>query len=231
MVKHIGAALIASVVFFIAVSPAAAKPQMNPGSIEPLTGIIRSFENESEIAVPTPQPENNPLTPSQKASLDAFKHVVTTGDPALVTGLFVPDHGGFYVVQQASGQDGMVSPAADVLTQFRRPAANGVIGLLAHNFAAGKWFDELETGDLLYLIHGDGTYDVYRLSEKMQFKAINGKSVLTDFIDLATGEVRNVDEVYNQVYAGKPHLTLQTCIQQDKDLDWGRLFLLAEQIP
>ncbi len=37
-----------------------------------------------------------------------------------------------------------------VLTQFKRPASGGVVGLLAHNFASGKWFEKFEVGDVFY---------------------------------------------------------------------------------
>ncbi len=73
-------------------------------------------------------------------------------------------------------------PVVGVLTQFRKPSASGVIGLLAHNYAAGMWFDQFEIGTMLYVIHGDGSNDVYRLTEKAKFQALQGNSVMSDLL-------------------------------------------------
>jgi hypothetical protein len=64
----------------------------------------------------------------------------------------------------------------------------------------------------------------------MRFQALNGRSSTTDFIDLSSGDRQTVDQVYQQVYGGKPHLTLQTCIETEGNWFWGRLFILAEPV-
>jgi hypothetical protein len=230
MLKQIGAALIVSAVLFNTASPVFAKSVIFHGKSEVFFGKIFPEDGACEIGGIRLKSENQILTGEQKKELDAFIGTVTTGDANRITGLFVPDYGGFFVIQQPISQDGIVSPMEDVLTQFHRPAANGVIGLLAHNFAAGKWFDQFSIGSLLFVIYGDGRNDQYQLKESLRFQALDGTSSTTDFVDLTTGAVRSVDQVYDQVYAGKPHLTLQTCIKQTDDLDWGRLFLLAEPI-
>jgi hypothetical protein len=63
-----------------------------------------------------------------------------------------------------------------------------------------------------------------------RYQALNGDSPSSDFIDLKTGVTQSANQLYQTKYAGKPHLTLQTCIQQGDDLNWGRLFLVAELV-
>lgn len=116
------------------------------------------------------------------------------------------------------------------MTQYLRPASGRVIGLLAHNFASGQWFERFKTGSLMYVVFGDGRQEIYRLTKKERFQALNGNSPTSDFIDLASGVTHSASQVYEEMYTGKPHLTLQTCIQQENDLNWGRLFLLAELV-
>lgn len=186
------------------------------------------------ISLPNPgdgsDGETHILTPEQQTLLDRFLLHVVTGDPRQITGLFIPGYGGFYVVQPPDGKDGSVSPVQGVLTQFKRPGSQGVIGLIAHNYSAGKWFTGFSPGDEFYVLYGDGRYDIYQFKESIQYRAINGKNVYSDFVDLSSGQRLNVDQVYNRVYSGKPHLTLQTCIQEDDDLTWGRMFIIAEPV-
>jgi hypothetical protein len=216
------AALIASVVLLIAAAPVAAKPEFPDEFKESIHVKVQSIiSSESD--------ESSSL--DENVELNVFKKAVTTGEADRITGLFVTGYGGYYVVQQSAGQDGMVSPVEGVLTQFLRPASNGVIGLLAHNFAAGKLFEQFQSGTLIHVIYGDGDTVLYKLTKAMRFQALNGRSSTTDFIDLSSGDRQTVDQVYQQVYAGKPHLTLQTCIETEGNWYWGRLFLLAEPVP
>lgn len=230
MSRHILAALVTSVVLFTAVTPVNAKSLDKTILSKPTSGDdlpdLRSTSSDPEALARI----TDVLTPDDETSLSIFIEAVTTGNADNITGLYVPDYGGFYVIQQPSSLDGTVSPVEGVLTQFKRPASGGVVGLLAHNFASGKWFEKFEVGDVFFVISGDGGIKKYRLSEKVRYRAVNGKNTLTDFIDLSSGDLRNVDQVYERVYSGKPHLTLQTCIQQDDDLTWGRLFLLADPV-
>lgn len=159
-----------------------------------------------------------------------FRDRVITGDSEKITGFYSRAVGGFYVIQQPSGKDGIVSPVEGVLTQFGRTAANGVIGLMAHNYSSGKWFSSFSPGDEFFVVYGDGSYEVFRYTESIRYRALDGKNALTDFIDLSSGQRFDVDQVYDRVYGGKPHLTLQTCIQSENDLTWGRMFIIAEKI-
>jgi hypothetical protein len=223
----IWAALITSVVLLHPVYSVAAKPmdQKPPMVIHATisSAVIERWPTTKGIAALHNGIENT----NQLLSLEDFTATVITGDADRITGLYVPEFGGFNVIQQSAGNDGIASPVNGVVTQFMRPAANRVIGLLAHNFASGTWFEHFQNGSLLYVIFGDGNKEIYRLTIKERFQAIDGDSSTTDFIDLSSGETRTANQVYQKMYSGKPHLTLQTCIQNGDDLNWGRLFLLA----
>ncbi|HRJ74870.1 MAG TPA: hypothetical protein PLX90_02685, partial [Anaerolineales bacterium] len=52
----------------------------------------------------------------------------------------------------------------------------------------------------------------------------------SNFIDLNTQEFLTAEGLFNKVYRGDFHVTLQTCIEKDGDLSWGRLFIIAKPI-
>lgn len=177
------------------------------------------------------------ITTGQKAldgaeipDLADFVKSVTNGRADLITGLYAPGVGHYFVVQQTSDNDIHVSPVSGVLTQYHRPAAGGVVGLLAHNFAAGAHFDQFQPGDGLYLVYGDGTVKNYRLTGTLRYQAVDPNNAVSNLIDLADGSLQSADDVYRRVYTGAPHLVLQTCLAGNGDLDWGRLFLMAEKV-
>lgn len=226
----IWASLIVSVVLLQTVSPVSAKTRnhllpMNQSTIDQSITIERWSTTEGTAGL-----HSGVKDTIQLVGLEEFTEAVTTGEADRITGLYVPEIGGFYVIQQPAGNDGIVSPVEGVLTQFLRPASSRVIGLLAHNYASGVWFERIKTGSLLYVLFGDGRREVYRLKIKKQFQAVNSDSPTSDFINLTNGETNSADEIYQQMYAGKPHLTLQTCIEQNDNLNWGRLFLLADLV-
>lgn len=171
---------------------------------------------------------NDPGDNIQPVSFDEFKTSVTVAGVNRITGLYVPNFGGFPVVQPPAGGDGSVSSSEGEVTQFMRPAENNVIGLLAHNYLSGAWFEKFPDEGLVYVIFGDGKSETYRIKEWFRFEALENDSTTSDFVDTASGLRYSVLEVYEKMYGGKPHLTFQTCTQKHGDLSWGRLFLLAE---
>lgn len=172
----------------------------------------------------------NDRTIDQPEGLKEFAGILKGGNPERVAGLFAPGVGRYYIVQQAPGQNSRVSPVAGVLTQFMMPASGGVIGLLGHNYAAGKRFTLFKPGDHVYLVYGDGSVQPYRLMEFQQYQAVDPDDPGSRLINLASGKFFSAAEVYQQIYTGAPRLVLQTCLTRDDNLKWGRLFILAEKI-
>lgn len=134
------------------------------------------------------------------------------------------------VVQQPLNDPGYVSGTEGVTTLFRQALLVNTIGLLAHNYAAGKYFSEIQNGDKLQVIYGNGEYKTYQVTAIYRFQALEPNSANSDFIDLQTNETLSTAQLFKKVYRGSHHVTLQTCIQQGEEPSWGRLFIIAEPI-
>lgn len=160
-------------------------------------------------------------------SSDAFIASVADGQAGLVRGVYVPDVLALPVRQQPADNPTYVSPESGVATQFAVAASFGVTGLLAHNYLAGaKFFKLAEVQDVL-IVYGDGTVKRYRVTAIYRYQALDPYSPYSDFLDLSTGEAKSAGEVFMQVYTGGDHVTFQTCIANNGNPSWGRLFVMA----
>ena len=135
------------------------------------------------------------------------------------------------VVQQPSNDGAYISTAEDAATQFARPSRYGNIGLLAHNFLAGRSFSRLAIGQTVHLAYGDGGVEDFVITEILRFQALQPNSSSSRLRDLDTNAQLTARQVFARVYAGKPHLTFQTCIAKGGEWSWGRLFVLAMPAP
>lgn len=173
-----------------------------------------------------------PLVEEKSAfiSLEDFRKGVSDGTTQNIRGVYVQDVLALRVVQQPAKQPAFVSAAQGVITQFGMANSNGVTGLLAHNFAAGKYFSGLAQGHLVNVVYGDGTVKTYQVGKIMRFQALQPDSPTSDFINLDTNEQLTAAGLFSQVYTGGHHVTFQTCIQQGKEDSWGRLFILADPV-
>lgn len=167
------------------------------------------------------------ISSAPSTTVDEFTARVQDGS-ANIRGIYAQSHFAYQVIQQPSGQPGYVSAIAGVVTQFGLATSYGSTGLLAHNFAAGAQFDELEVGDVLYLVLGNGTYSRFVVTELQQYQALSPDSATSQFIDLSTRVEISASQLFTQVYAVPNRLVLQTCIQNGNEDSWGRLFVIAE---
>jgi hypothetical protein len=156
-----------------------------------------------------------------------FSNSVQNGRADLARGVYVPNHFALPITQQPYGSPGYVSSENDTLTQFRMANQYGNVGLLAHNYLAGQAFSELEVGDEVRLVHGDGTVEYFVVSEILSYQALQPNSVYSSFRDLETDEVLSVEKMFKRVFFGDRHVTFQTCIEKEGNLSWGRLFIIA----
>jgi hypothetical protein len=60
-----------------------------------------------------------------------------------------------------------------------------------------------------------------------QYQALQPFSPYSNFRDLETQSILTAEQLFNKVYRGEFHLTLQTCIENEGNLSWGRLFIIA----
>jgi len=160
-------------------------------------------------------------------SSDAFITSVADGQAGVVRGVYVPGVLALPIRQQPANNPTYVSPENGVATQFAAAASLGVTGLLAHNTLAGADFFKLAEAQDVLIVYGDGAVKLYRVTAIYRYQALDPRSPYSDFVNLSTGETESVGEVFSQVYTGDDHVTFQTCIANNGNASWGRLFVIA----
>jgi hypothetical protein len=184
----------------------------------------------SLAAVPAPARASDPvqgLAPFP-VSLSEFRMSLPTADPNLIVGVYSPGLLALPVVQQPGGQLAYVSNRFGTATQFRMASDYGSIGLLAHNTLSGADFFNLSTGSDIVLIFGDGRSKTYRVVDTDSYKALSPRSPYSDFINLETDEPRlSAETLFRRIYQQENRLVLQTCIEAEGNVSWGRLFVIA----
>jgi hypothetical protein len=170
-----------------------------------------------------------PSTP-QMISSEAFVASVTDGQAGVVRGVYAPGVLALPVRQQPANNPIYVSAENGVATQFASAAALGVTGLLAHNYLAGADFFKLAQAQEVQIVYGDGAVKPYRVTAIYRYQALDPYSPYSNFVDLSTGETKTVGEVFGLVYTGGDHVTFQTCIANNGNPSWGRLFVIATPV-
>jgi hypothetical protein len=174
------------------------------------------------VQVNAKEPHNN------IPNFNSFVQTIIDGNADSLRGIYVADKMAFTIVQQPMGNPGFVSTTNSTVTQFSMASEVGNLGLLAHNYLAGADFSTLATGDTIVLIYGDGRTENFYIEEILQYQATSPLSPYSNYIDLETEEYLTAEGLFNKVYRGDFHLTLQTCIEKDGELSWGRLFIIAK---
>src|SRR6266511_4133359 len=154
--------------------------------------------------------------------LNVFVDQVKNGQADQLRGIYIPDILAAPVVQQPKGNNAFVSPKQNIVTQF------GSTVLLAHNNLAGASFSQLETGQKIYLIYGDGQISTFVVTEILRYRALKPTSPSSKFIDLNTNDLLKASEVFSKVYDRQGQAVFQTCISKGDEFSWGRLFVIAE---
>jgi hypothetical protein len=187
-----------------------------------LTALLISF-------VTAPVAQAQALLPPSSAlpTLEAFVIRVMNGDPDQLRGAYAPGLFASDVVPQPEGYPGFISRGEDVLTQFGSASEVGSIGLLAHDYLAGRHFPLLEPGQLVHLVYGDGRLATYRVSQSLRYRALQPRSAHSDFEYMAGRGRLGAAELFSTIYAHPGTLVFQTCIEADGLPTWGRLFVIA----
>ncbi|MCB2180253.1 hypothetical protein KQH54_03940 [bacterium] len=180
---------------------------------EPSTDMVFSPENESRLLEP---------------GLLAFVQDVFDENTDTVAGIYVDDEFAMPVVQQPSGQPGYVSTTAETITEFGMAQDYGSIGMLAHNYLAGEKFFELNVGDDIFLVYGDREVVSYSIVEIASYQALSPNSPYSAFVNLENpGEQLSAADLFYRIYDQDDVLILQTCIANEGNESWGRLFVIA----
>lgn len=164
------------------------------------------------------------------AAFNAFIASVTSGETSQVTGIYVDGVLANAVVGQPSSNPAYVSEAANVLTHFEMAAQYGSQAFLAHNFLAGASFSQLSIGQIITLVYGNGSTADFQIQTILRYQALSPTSTQSRFVDLGNGSELSASELFYTVYNSDNPVVLQTCIENQGDISWGRLFVQATPI-
>jgi hypothetical protein len=165
---------------------------------------------------------------SRSQAFRDFSNTFEKGGTDALRGVYVTNTLALPVVQQPAGDSNYVSSKNGEATQFSTASQYGNIGLLAHNFLSGKSFSKLIIGQEVRLLFDDGHVEYFVISEILRYKALEPGNPYSNFQSLGIpNEIISAGEMFNRAYAGKHHVTFQTCIAADGSSSWGRLFVLA----
>ncbi len=170
------------------------------------------------------------LAKANVPNLEDFITSVNNGDANALRGVYVQGVLAYPIIQQPSSSAGFVSMESNVVTQFNMAAQAGNVGLLAHNYLAGKSFSTLAVGNIVTLVYGDGHIEQFEITQIYQYQALSPLSPTSKFKNLNTKVIITAEELFNLVYRGDRHVTFQTCIEGAGESSWGRLFVIAEPV-
>jgi hypothetical protein len=168
--------------------------------------------------------------PNTLPALNTFIESVKDGNAGTLRGVYVSNVLALAIVQQPVGDPAYVSKNPSVATQFSAAAEAGNVGLLAHNTLAGSTFSNIKPGSLIVLVYGDGHTESFMVNSIQQYQALDPLNPSSQFKNLEAQTLLTAEELFNNVYRGEYHLTLQTCIENNGDSSWGRLFIVAAHV-
>ena len=160
-------------------------------------------------------------------SFTDFSKTVQNGKADVLRGVYVSNILALPVVQQPSNKAGYVSNNDGEATQFGMASQFGNIGLLAHNRLSGKSFSQLTVGQEVRLVYGDGKVEYFIVTEVLKYQALQPNSLYSEFRNLDDNKTLTAEQMFKRVYFGDKHVTFQTCIENNGNLSWGRLFVIA----
>jgi hypothetical protein len=207
--------VVLSALIFAANAPALAIAP-HPGLLIPLTDT------------PPGVPVTGPGTAASLPSLEQFSGMLNTGRADIVAGVYAPETFALRIVKQVANNAAYVSPINGTVTQFGLAMQQGTIGLLAHNYLAGKDFSKLAVGQEIDIVNGDGSIRRYTVTHIRRFQALNPSSPYSNFVDMENGGAQlSSTDLFNQMYTGGNKVVFQTCIYANGNWSWGRLFVTA----
>lgn len=170
------------------------------------------------------------INPSDSPQFRKFVETVADGQKAAIRGIYVDGVLALSIVEQPAGDAAFVSEEQETGTLFSKAVEHGVTGILAHNYLAGERFYDLQAGQEVRVVFGDGRYRMYRIMKSELFQRLSPNDLRSDLIELASGKRMTSGEVFNRFYDGGHHLTFQTCLGREGLSNWGLTFVVAEPI-
>jgi hypothetical protein len=245
------AVLVVSAAMALFLPGLASAPPPDPAAlVEPLTATMAPADQAAVVVAPNPfantaaQSEIAPtaavnqaaphagaaIPPTSLSNLDSFAASLVNNIPTEVVGIYAPDLFALPVEQQPPVDHNYIAPYDGTLTQYGAPMEDGTIAMLAHNYLSGRSFFNLQPGQEIVIVYGDGHQDTYTVTGIDEYQALSPTDPFSDFIDLddPSGALQSYQQVYNRYYTTPGLLVLQTCIENNGDWSWGRLFVVAE---
>ncbi|MFZ6019495.1 MAG: hypothetical protein ACOYXO_07770, partial [Chloroflexota bacterium] len=76
------------------------------------------------------------------------------------------------------------------------------------------------------------TFQEYQIEEIRRYQALTPNSPYSKFVNLADPDkkVITATDLFYEIYTQKGTLVLQTCIEKEGELSWGRIFIIARPI-
>lgn len=207
------------------------KAEILPVSVTSLgTGVEATHSSVPAPLIKLPEKTNSAHgTISGYPGLTDFAASLIDGNADEIVGVYASSLFALPVRQQPSGQPDYVARDHNVITQFGLPKKYGSVGLLAHNYLSGSRFFQLQSGQDIVLVYGDGRLEHYRVSVVESFRALKPNSPFSDFVDLADPmhSILSSADLFNRVYTTRHQVVFQTCIESGGEPSWGRMFIVA----
>jgi hypothetical protein len=157
----------------------------------------------------------------------SFTHEVRNGQADQIVGLYAPGLMALSIETQPLESPFSVTDDAGRATLFAAALRNGTVGLLAHSHLAGAYFTYLELNQSLILIYGDGRSVHYHVSHIEAYRALEPNNPYSAFLALHRDNQLSSQALFDHIYASGPALVLQTCLEEEGQPNWGRLFIIA----
>lgn len=186
-----------------------------------------AIEQGADVAVAAGEAQAAPVAAN---NLESFISSVQNGNSSQIVGIYSEGNMAFQVGGQPSGNAGYVTSNSSEVTRFGLASQYGSKGFLAHNYLAGASFFNLQSGDVITLVYGDGSTQDFRIQAVRRFQALQPNSTQSNFVDLANGDNLSASELFYDIYNNDNPVVLQTCIENDGISTWGRLFVIAVPI-
>jgi hypothetical protein len=135
------------------------------------------------------------------------------------------------IVQQPAAEPTFVSDLPDTFTQFQMAEDFYTVGLLGHNFLAGASVLNLQINQWVILIYGNGQLKYYAVHNFQSYQALSPGDPFSSFVNFENNKFLTSEEVFNNIYTKESQLVFQTCISKNGQSSWGRLFVIANEIP
>jgi hypothetical protein len=156
-----------------------------------------------------------------------FLNRVIDGQIGEIRGVYAPKLFALPVLPQPETDDTFVSKQPGFATLFNGANSNGITGLLAHNYLAGRSFYNLGVGQDVLVVYGDSSLRFYRVTEIARYKKLEPANSTSDYLDLRTGEQLTFAQVYFKFYTGEHRVIFQTCLAGEGIPNWGLIFAVA----